>query len=371
MIRWLLPALLTPTWMACDSTLDPEPPHELEFATRTFSIANTHTVLVTEFDANAPDNLEEVGSEVPSPTDPDGNPLPLELPAASDVAVGRAHACIVSPTGTVHCWGDHTNGALGEHRGCNPPLEAAGGEPDCILGVAIMPALPPARELAAGDDVTCAITMDDRVVCWGEAGKLGGSRLPALDPPTPVQLPGGDLLAAARLIINHGTVCAIDRAQVLWCWGDGFGALPERQPQIGVLDVAFGPRHHCIIDAAGFRCAGDNRNGQAGDFAHAKRCGDGKCTLGETTIELDATRVVVGERHTCALTLDGVVHCFGSNEVGQLGRDDAFLVGDIGVALDGVTDLASGYAHVCAQRRDRSVWCWGVTDVTDPSEVQP
>ncbi|MEO8705384.1 MAG: hypothetical protein ABI867_35400 [Kofleriaceae bacterium] len=349
---------LLPLVGACDSTLDPDPPHELPYETRTFAVSQSSTLVVTAFDQTAANNIAYEGPEIPTPRDSNDTPI-LSLPAASDVAIGRRHACIISPTGSVHCWGDHSGGALGEQRACLPP-EAEGGVPNCILDAGIMPSLPPVREIAAGDDVTCAITMDDRVACWGDGSRTGGSRVPALDPPTPISLPGGELLAADRMIIARGIVCAIDFGQRLWCWGDGFGARPELQPQTGVLDVSIGTRHSCIIDDAGFRCHGDNRNGQSGDFAEAKHCSKDKpCQLEETTIDLDATRVAVGERHTCALLRDGSVVCFGSNEVGQLGRNDAFLVGDVGFALDGVTDLASGFAHVCAQRVDRSVWCWG------------
>jgi alpha-tubulin suppressor-like RCC1 family protein len=355
---------------ACDPTLDPEPPRAQPYDTRAFSLAYTRTALAIRPQGEGQRPVVFDGGRVPAPTDESGNPV-LDIPPAEGVALGRRHACVLSPTGSVHCWGSHLGRALGEHRVCTPP-PAEGGAPDCTLGVDIMPTLPPVRDLVAGDDVTCAITLDDRVVCWGASDRLGGSRLPALDPPIPVTLPDGERLAAARVILDHGTVCAIARDGVLWCWGDGFGARPVRQPQLGVVDVAFGARHHCIIDADGLRCSGDNRNGQLGDVDHARRCEDKpSCLLDDQRIELDAVRVVVGELHTCALLRDGRVACFGSNEVGQLGRRDAFLVGDIGIALDGAIALDSGYAHVCAQRTDDSVWCWGSTSVTDPRENLP
>ena len=81
--------------------------------------------------------------------------------------------------------------------------------------------------------------------------------------------------------------------------------------------------------------------------------------VGHTAIALDATRVVVGERHSCALTHDGFVRCWGSNEVGQLGRPDSFLVGDVGVAIGDAIDLASSYAKTCAVTSDHTGWCWG------------
>lgn len=363
-----LPLILLP---ACDSTFTPDPPSAVTGPARGMSLAYTHTLVATVPEPGATQNLAVFGNDVPRPTNGQGDVEPLELPTIVSVAVGRRHACALSTTGSVHCWGDHGRGALGANRACTPPT-VEGAAPNCVLGVGVVAALPPARALAAGDDVSCAITTEDRVVCWGVASRVGGSTLPALDPPTPVRMPDGTALAAARVVIGGGAVCAIDRGQALWCWGDGFGAAPQRQAQTGVVDVAIGAHHRCVIDAAGLACWGDNRNGQVGDLTAARGCprGDACVVPDPHHVDLDATRVVVGERHTCALDRGGVVSCWGSNEVGQLGRADAFLVGAIAPVIDDVVELAAGYAHACAQRADGRVWCWGSTDLADPSEVR-
>jgi alpha-tubulin suppressor-like RCC1 family protein len=155
-------------------------------------------------------------------------------------------------------------------------------------------------------------------------------------------------------------VCAIDRGAVAWCWGDGFGSTPVRQPWSGVVDIAVMPSHGCVISDRGLECWGSDRNGEAGDIDFARRCtNDSPCTVGPTPIPLDATKLAIGERHACALVSDGRVACWGSNELGQLGRDDAFLVGGVGTALDGAVDLGASYAITCARRADRTAWCWG------------
>jgi alpha-tubulin suppressor-like RCC1 family protein len=355
-MRLFLPLLLLPA--ACSATIEPDPPHSMSYVARAFSVADLRTLLITDLGT-----LVTFGPDIPSPVDESGNAAPLKLPAADDVAVGRRHACVVSTTGSVHCWGDHSGGALGSARTCTPPM-AEGGQPDCILGPEILPKLPPVRAIAAGDDVTCAIVHDgDRVICWGDAHLTGGSVLSAFDPPTPVRVDGDVMLAAARIIISHGTVCAIDHDDVLWCWGDGFGTLPVRQPQVGVVDIAIGTSHTCIADRDGVSCWGSERNGESGDLAQAKACGasPGPCSHTEPVhVGIDGpVRVVVGERHSCALDHNGDVSCWGSNEVGQLGRTDAFLAGGVEFALDGVIDLAAGFAHTCAQRSDHTLWCWG------------
>jgi alpha-tubulin suppressor-like RCC1 family protein len=368
-MRWLSLLLAL---AACDPTLEPDPPALISGNTRAFSIGYGHILVATEGDKVTPGELLSLGTEVPAPStdaNGDGTRDALVLPAIADVAAGLRHACVLSTTGTVHCWGDQTGGSLGAHRPCDPP-PAAGGMPSCILGPDRGPALPPVRELTAGDDVTCATIRDgDAVICWGARGRSGGSTTPVLDPPTPVKLPDGATLSAARMIAQGGAMCAIDHDAAMWCWGDGFGELPERQPEAGVIDVSIGPLHGCTIDAEGLRCWGDNRNGQAGDFAAAKACSTrAPCTLDAPyPIDLDATRVVAGTRHTCVLGRDGKVTCFGSNEVGQLGRDDAFLVGDRGsvlaggFVLDGVTELAGEGTRTCALRGGRELWCWGAS----------
>lgn len=352
---------------ACDPTVEPAEPAELDHGVSGFSLAYTHTLAVADAPTIATTVVRSHGSQLASTIAP---PMAVMV----DVAAGRHHACALSITGSVHCWGDHTFGALGAHRVCEPPM-VEGGVPNCLLGPAIMPTLPPSRAIVAGDDVTCAITDDDHVICWGRPDALGGSRLPALDPPVAVAIDGGELLAADHVRIFDRTVCAVALDGTAWCWGDGFGTRPIKQPYRGVRDIALGRHHQCVSDERGLHCRGDNWNGQTGDAAAARSCqlGASSCTADDVSLGFAATRVVVGERHTCALDGDRVI-CFGSNEVGQIGRSDAFLVGAPAVVLDSVVDVQSGYAHVCALRRDRSLWCWGDTDVTDPDladEVTP
>ncbi|MCW5804618.1 MAG: hypothetical protein KIT31_19765 [Deltaproteobacteria bacterium] len=353
---------------ACDPTLTPDPPTPLPYTVTSFATAHTRTLAATE-GAPDPDNITWHGREVAVPQDEEGNPIVLGLPHVARVAVGQRHACAISTTGTVHCWGDHTGGALGAHRRCTM---TDGGGKDCVLGQDMMPTLPQMRAIAAGDDVTCAVALDDdRVMCWGAASRSGGSSVGELEKPVPVTA-GGAPLAADRVLAFGGDVCAIDRQQVLWCWGDHFGALPMRQPQQGVVDVAIGRRHSCIIDANGLACWGDNTNAQiSGDVAAARRCG-ARCVVDAPAhVDLGGSpvRVVVGELHTCALSSAGDVSCWGSNEVGQLGRDDVFLVGGIAPILSGIAELGAGYSHSCALGRDRSLWCWGSTTQFDPSET--
>jgi hypothetical protein len=335
----------------CDPTFDPTPPTRLAYSALALSAARDHTLFVT-----AAGEVKTEGTAVPLPGDASGNTPTPTLPPVIDVAVGRDHACAIATTGIPFCWGDHTNGALGAQRVCT--ADPNGGAPNCILDAEPMLTLPALRDLTAGIEFTCGIAFDDRVFCWGRSGAwLGGSQVPAFVAPTPVMVDGQPLLAT-RLVGHASTMCAIDHAATAWCWGDQLGATPLRLRD-GVVDLALGSRHSCVITAAeGLVCWGDNTNGQCGDLAAARACGSG-CRVEETSIPLAAQRVVVGERHTCALTTESQVYCWGSNEVGQLARTDAFLLGDLGVVLSNAVDLVSGYSHTCALTRDGGAWCWG------------
>ncbi len=84
--------------------------------------------------------------------------------------------------------------------------------------------------------------------------------------------------------------------------------------------------------------------------------------------------VTGGFAHTCALTDDGRVKCWGANERGQLGdgttTDRAFPV-DVGLPGP-ATAVGAGYTHTCAIVAG-AVWCWGANDtgqLGDGTKVQ-
>jgi alpha-tubulin suppressor-like RCC1 family protein len=74
-----------------------------------------------------------------------------------------------------------------------------------------------------------------------------------------------------------------------------------------------------------------------------------------------AVQVSAGLFHSCAATRIGRVHCWGFNNLGQLG-DGTIETRRFPVAHAGVNDalsITAGREHGCAIRGDRSVWCWG------------
>ena len=81
--------------------------------------------------------------------------------------------------------------------------------------------------------------------------------------------------------------------------------------------------------------------------------------------ELEWTAVSAGREHTCALTTDARLACWGANDRGQLGT------GDSSERLDATfvsttarfQEISAGGRHTCAIDLDRALWCWGANGV--------
>src|SRR5688572_7054663 len=76
-------------------------------------------------------------------------------------------------------------------------------------------------------------------------------------------------------------------------------------------------------------------------------------------------RIAPGHTHACALIDDGTVRCWGANDDGRLGDGTKDRRATPGPGLVGVADvvqLATGTDHSCAVTENGSVWCWGSND---------
>ena len=239
-------------------------------------------------------------------------------------------------------------------------------------------------DLSAGDGFTCAILPEHEnpirgeVACWGrnDAGQLGVGDVVGRAAPTRVD---HDEFIVTKVSAGRDFACALEYGNgEVWCWGSGeFGQLgegvsgPVRRPveplvdfggNLPAVDIAAGGRHACAIRhrAAGDQvlCWGDNTSGQLGFDSDDEAPLPGVVDLGGR----QPVSVVAGGQHTCVLTDQSVVLCWGGNSYRQLDRDGADRSRPVEISFSfGLQPawLVAGVAHTCAVGQFGSRDCWG------------
>jgi alpha-tubulin suppressor-like RCC1 family protein len=135
-----------------------------------------------------------------------------------------------------------------------------------------------------------------------------------------------------------------------------------------VAQVFAGGSHACARMTDGtLRCWGNNFAGELGDS-----------TLNNAPVPVEVMTAVggpplagvldvtAGQAHTCALTNDGSVWCWGYNNYGQLGNGDT-MVGQLSVPLQIIgpgkaATIVAGTSHTCVLNKDATMACWGRND---------
>jgi alpha-tubulin suppressor-like RCC1 family protein len=75
----------------------------------------------------------------------------------------------------------------------------------------------------------------------------------------------------------------------------------------------------------------------------------------------NATRVSVASAHSCALTANGHVFCWGDGASGRLGNGD-IVASSVPVEVKNLSlaeSTVAAAAHSCALIRDGLAYCWG------------
>lgn len=273
---------------------------------------------------------------------------PVDPVVGVQVVAGRAHTCAVSERGVVRCWGGGTARGLGYVGTCTSPCEMGQGQcedvmPDCFVGddetpteAGIVDVGQSVVQLAANEDHTCGLTDTGTVRCWGDGarGRLGYGDLEDVgDDETPADV--GDIAVGG--VVNQ---------------------------------IAAGATHTCALLSGGaVRCWGDGRDGQLG-YGNTEDIGDDELPqdAGDVSLGAPATRIAAGWLHTCALTDEGAVRCWGRGPavgqgltlVGERIGDDELpsSVGDVDIGGVAVDVFSSG-AVACALLDTGGVRCWG------------
>jgi len=273
---------------------------------------------------------------------------------AAAIAVGRLHSCALTAAGGVKCWG---SGAIG--NGTTGIARSAVDVTGLTAGVAA---------IASGGSHTCALTAAGGVKCWGSGALGNGTATQSLAPVDVTGLTAGVNAIAAGFAHS----CALTNVGGVKCWGDnlsgqlGNGTTTQALTPVdvtgltaGVAAVAAGNRHTCALTTGGgVKCWGANDSGQLGNGTTMQAL----TPVDVTGLTSGVAAVAAGGGHTCALTAGGAMKCWGSSSSGQVGNGtvtQALTAVDVTGLATGVVVIAAGGLHSCAVTAGSGVKCWG------------
>ena len=244
----------------------------------------------------------------------DGTEIPSSIPVdvvgltsgVTAISASLIHTCALTSLGGVKCWGYNGFGGLGN-----------GSRAQSFIPVDVSGLTSGVRAIATGYEHACALTTSGGVKCWGSrtGAELGnGSTTHSTIPVDVTGLASGVTAIAA----GPGFTCAVAGDDGVVCWGLGYGStpVPAIDPARRLRAVAAGGSHACGLEGAGgVTCWGANYHGQLGD---------GSTTQTDEPVDVSGlatgvAAIAAGYDHTCALTVDARVLCWGDNWYGQLG----------------------------------------------------
>lgn len=286
-----------------------------------------------------------------------------------------SHACAIAE-GHVYCWGENTSGKLGDGTTTDRsrPVAVSG----VLAGTTV-------TQVVAGAEHTCALA-DGRPYCWGENsdGQLGDGTTTDRLVPTAVKTSGvlaGKEITSITAGFSHTCVLADARP---YCWGSntfgqvGDGTTTDRsEPGAvwsaaggiagkGISALVAGTFHTCVVAEGQPFCWGRNAEGQLGDGTNTQRTIPWPVDTSGALAARPVTAISAAF-HTCVVA-DAKPFCWGNNTLGQVGdgtqteRTLPTLVSITGVlAGRAVQAISAGKYHTCAVA-DAKLSCWGRND---------
>jgi len=234
----------------------------------------------------------------------------------------------------------------------------------------------------------CVIVKGE-VFCWGwnQWGSVGnGTSGNAYTKAVRVVLSSGAPLTNAVMVSStrEGHTCAVVKSTAVYCWGwnssgqlgDGTKTsrtvatavkLNASTPLTGVVSVDTGNSHTCAMTKnKTVYCWGGNPVGQLGDGTTDESVYPRQVLLNGQALTM-VNKMSVAKESACAVTTTGFAYCWGGN-LGTLGdgtidnRSSATRVLDAtngNQPLTNVVDLSTTGYHVCAVLKNSNVACWG------------
>lgn len=286
------------------------------------------------------------------------------------IFAGAEHTCGLTALGRAWCWGSNNSGNLGNgdvtRKSQTSPVR-----------VVIDPAIS-FETMALGGELSCGLTKDRAVWCWGDNTNLALGRDDSTlkISATPLRL---DDRSYPKLSVMESAVCGLDDEGFAHCWGLNSSnhelgdpdvdensatpvavSAPEGQSKpVAFIELHHGRYHSCGLTALGEAyCWGTNWRGQLGDGTTNSRARPFEPLSG-----VKVTALGLGAHYTCARTAAETTYCFGDNEYQQVEEGDLPKSELPAERFDETVfvpaSFALGLRHGCALDADGRAHCWG------------
>jgi len=280
-----------------------------------------------------------------------------DISSLISISGGGMHVCGVTSSGCVWCTGDDSNGQS------SPPTEC---------GVS---------QVAAGGRHTCALYDNGEVRCWGCNGNTTAGQKVDIGQCNPPRK------KFRKISAGWSYTCGISDIGELFCWGSLNEPIRDQEDGVSdrYVDVIAGPTYYCAMDSVGdIICLGNQIESQiynvvnAGNFdklsiGHGSFCSIqvkqehpenvsntsyvlhtsqdiAECIDIDGTVydytEIEAAKVVCGNRNSCIVTTDGVCWCHKSCFSGKQEQ-----------IADDIKDAAIGLNYTCLLRNTGDLRC--------------
>jgi VCBS repeat-containing protein len=282
------------------------------------------------------------------------------------ISAGYGHTCAVTSDGGALCWGDNNGAQIGDNT-----VE------DRLVPTAPTTLSSGVAAISSGAFHTCALTTGGGVKCWGvnDVGQLGADTTPNAFSLTPVDVTSLTS-GVSTIAVGYFHSCALTSGGGVKCWGSNqFGQLGVTETitrsitpvdvtnlTSGVIAITGGGNHTCALTSGGgVKCWGYNSTGQLGNGG-IPPFSNSSTPVDVSGLSSGVTAITGGGDHTCALTTEGGVKCWGGDWVHQLG-DEVYANSPIPVNVtglsSGVSKIDAGNYHSCAVLTAGSLKCWG------------
>ena len=248
------------------------------------------------------------------------------LSSATSISMGYSSACaLVSPGGNVYCWGLDFQGVNSD-----TPIEIPG-----VGGSGFLSGMTSVKTGGAG---SCALSNSGNIYCWGlgTQGQLGNNSTGNSTPPVEVSGIAGSGVLSANTSISEGLygVCSTSSSGNVFCWGQNtYGELGNNtttststplevfNPSVSAISAGTGAA--CAVSGSGnVYCWGNNSNGQLGNNSTTESHIPVEVVgVGGVGFLSKIASVSTNETTSCALSTSGNAYCWGSNVNGQLGNN--------------------------------------------------